>query len=238
MNERNIIIKSLFKLFSKELSEKLGIILTMNTNEDNNEIYNVNINYENSYIIDKNHISLQIQNTQGQSFISSNKSLLGKNIFFNDYKKAKIIEHSKIFDYTKDIIIVEGDFYNLDNIENLKSSIIKNSDSIYLYVQNGKLPSNSPFNRRNGKKILLYFSFQIVSKDDIDHSKIEEYTSIFEHLYYQEYNKSFPIEYNNKIITYTTSGNYDMNIQDYIAKSDDAIVRIITIPILTTINFY
>lgn len=239
MDHRNIIINSLYNLFKKELAERTDIILTMDSSYDNREVFNIDIIQDESYFVDndKKIITLKIKNQDGNSFISLEKDLTGKTVLINNLEYAKITEHYKQFDYVYDTIVIEGNLNSIVNIDDIKDISIRDSNAIYLYVQNGKLPSNTPFNRLRNKGVLLYFNFQIISKNDKEHKNIEEYTSIFENIYYQKYKKSFPIQLDNKILTYTTSLSYDMNTQDFILKSDNAIVRIITIPILTMIDF-
>lgn len=239
MDHRNKIIDSLFYLFKEELEQETGLILTMDSSYDNNEVLNADVIYNESYIVDANKktLTLKIKNKHTNSFISMDKDLTGRNVLINDTEYAQIKEHYKTFDYFYDIITIEGDLFSINTIEDIKTLSIRDSNAIYLYVQNGKLPSNNSFNRRRNKGILLYFNFQVISKNDKEHKQIEEYTSAFEKIYYQKYNKSFPISLDDKTITYTTSLSYDMTTQDFILKSDNAVVRIITIPILTMIDF-
>ena len=239
MDHRNLIINSLYNLFKNELEQSTGLILTMDASYDNNEVLEADIIYEDSYFVDVENktITLKIKNKNTNSFISMDKDLTGKNVLINNTEYAQIVEHYKEFDYFYDTIVIQGDLFNINSIADIKEFSIRDSNAIYLYVQNGKLNSNNPFNRRRNKGILLYFNFQVISKNDKEHSKIEEYTSAFEELYYKKYNKSFPIIIDDKIITYTSSLSYDMTTQDFILKSDNAVVRIITIPILTMINF-
>ena len=239
MDHRNLIINSLYNLFKNELEQDAGLILTMDTSYDNKEVFNANIIYQDSYFVDdeKKILTLKIKNEQGNSFISLDKDLTGKTVLINDLEYCKIVEHYKQFDYTYDTIVIEGDLNSISKIEDITTFSIRDSNAIYLYVQNGKLPNNTPFNRLRNKGILLYFNFQVISKNDKEHKNIEEYTSVFENIYYNKYKRSFPIQLDNKILTYTTSLSYDMTTQDFILKSDNAVVRIITIPILTMVDF-
>lgn len=239
MDHRNLIINSLYNLFKNELEKDTGLILTMDASYDNNEVLEADIIYEDSYFVDKKNktITLKIKNKSTNSFISMDKDLTGKSVLINNVEYAKIIEHYKEFDYFYDTITIQGNLFSINSVEDIKDFFIKDSNAIYLYVQNGKLNSDSPFNRRRNKGILLYFNFQVISKNDKEHKQIEEYTSAFEDIFYRKYNKTFPIIVDDKIITHTSSLHYDMTTQDFILKSDNAVVRIITIPILTTIDF-
>lgn len=241
MDVRNTIISSLYNLFKKELSDRLGIELTMDSSYDNNEVLNAEVITADSSIIDANlkQLKLKIKNIKGTSFSSLDKNLTGKTILINNTEWGKVIEHDYYdFDFTYDSIVVQGDFLSITDISQVNEISVRNSDVIYLYVKTGNLPRLSAFNRIGNKGMLFLLQFQVISKDDKEHKKIEEYTSEFYDIFYRKYKRSFPIyDEKNKILTYSTGSFSDMSTDDMLLKADDAVVRIITIPALVNINY-
>lgn len=241
---RNYIIKSLYNLFKTELDNDLNVELTMDSSRDNNEVLNANVIKERSRIISENGeekiIKLTISNVNGNSFLSLDKKLDGKRVLINNLEWGLVIEHEMNFDFTNDTIVIKGEFNSINSIDDINEFSIRNSDIIYLYVKNGNLPKLSAFNRLSSKAIFLLLQFQIIAKDDKEHEKIEKYTEEFYNLYYGKYNKTFPIfdKENRKIVCYTNSSFADMSIDDYFVKSDNVMVRIITIPALININYF
>lgn len=243
MSYRNFIIENIYSLFKNELDERLNIELTMDSSRNNNEVMNADVIYSDSVVVDPDGkiLSLKIKNTSGNSFLSLDKRLDGKKVLINNSEWGTIVEHQiNNFDYEYDYVIVQGDFLTIKKIDDVKEFSIRNSDIIYLYVRNGNLPKLSAFNRMYNKSSVLLFQFQIISKDDGEHRKIEEYTEAFYDIYYGKYKRSFPIydKVNRKILTYTTSSSYDLTIDDFLVKSDNVVVRIITIPIMFNVNYF
>lgn len=237
MDIRNFVIENIYNIFKNELSERLNIELTMDSSRDNNEVMNAEVIYSDSVVVDSNGsiLSLKIKNKNGSSFLSLDKILDGKKVLINNSEWGTIVEHQiNNFDYEYDYIVVKGDFLTIKKIDDIQDFSIRNSDIIYLYVKNGNLPKLSALNRLCNKGTVLLFQFQIISKDDGEHKKIEEYTNAFYDIYYGKYKRSFPIydKINRKIVTYTTSSFLDLTIDDFLVKSDNAVVRIITIPII------
>lgn len=245
MQSRSLIINSLYKLFHKELKERLDIQLSMDSSSDNSETLEAVIIDAKllSEINNEKQIQLKIKNIENNSFAQLGKNLLGKRVLINDEEFCNVIEHNDIekFDYVYDFIIIEGNLFNVSSYNELigKKLSIRNSDTIYMYVQSSQLPRLSPFNRMNTKGTLMLFNFVITAKHDQYRQTIEDYTEAFYDIYYGTYKKTFPIiDEDGYLITETSSLNLDLSVNDYVRKTDEAIIRIVTIPIVVCMNYY